>query len=284
MSLRVNKHGLGRDIPPEVKRLVRQRCGFGCVICGLALVDYEHVDPVFAEARFHDPDAIVLLCPTHHAMVTRGMMSKTRVMEAAKKPAALQRGFTHGVFQVDRGPLIVDFGGFVCEDTPIILNIGGVPLLSFEKPQDEEEPWNMTAIMADYLGSPLMSVFRNEWRISTTRWDVKVEGNRILVRNGPRNIGLKIRHDPGKSIVFEAARLAFAGMKIECREGEGTKYSFPGGESGHIGGGRATKCGGGIMMQMEPEIEYSVRAWVKAQGESFGLTPDISVASYNLRI
>lgn len=30
-----NKYGLTRDIPEDVKRKVRKRCGFGCVICGL---------------------------------------------------------------------------------------------------------------------------------------------------------------------------------------------------------------------------------------------------------
>ena len=33
-----NKHGLSRDIPRAVKTVVRRRCGFGCVICGNAIV------------------------------------------------------------------------------------------------------------------------------------------------------------------------------------------------------------------------------------------------------
>lgn len=50
----MNKHGLSRTIPEPVKREVRQACGFGCVFCGHALVEYEHVDPLFADARLHD--------------------------------------------------------------------------------------------------------------------------------------------------------------------------------------------------------------------------------------
>lgn len=30
----INKQGISRDIPDPIKRDVRQRCGFGCVICG----------------------------------------------------------------------------------------------------------------------------------------------------------------------------------------------------------------------------------------------------------
>ncbi len=30
-------------IPLPIQREVRQRCGFGCVICGLPLYDYDHI-------------------------------------------------------------------------------------------------------------------------------------------------------------------------------------------------------------------------------------------------
>ena len=57
-----NKHGLSRYIPEAIKREVRQRCGFGCVICGFGFYDYEHFDPDFADAKFHDPNGMTLLC------------------------------------------------------------------------------------------------------------------------------------------------------------------------------------------------------------------------------
>lgn len=43
----INKYGLTRDIPASVKRAVRQRDGFGCVICGLGIYTYEHIDQPF---------------------------------------------------------------------------------------------------------------------------------------------------------------------------------------------------------------------------------------------
>lgn len=57
-----NKYGLSRYVPSDVRRIVRQRCGFGCVICGLSLYDYEHFAPYFKDAKSHDPDGITLLC------------------------------------------------------------------------------------------------------------------------------------------------------------------------------------------------------------------------------
>ncbi|WP_140145769.1 HNH endonuclease, partial [Vibrio parahaemolyticus] len=74
-----NKHGLSRYIPEDVKRKVRQKCGYGCVVCGTAIVEYEHVDPEFSEAKEHDPDKIVLLCSQCHAKVTRKFLSKESI-------------------------------------------------------------------------------------------------------------------------------------------------------------------------------------------------------------
>jgi hypothetical protein len=57
---------LPRAIPEPVKREVRQRCGFGCVICGKPLYDYDH-KLGFSKVRRHVAEQITLLCPTHHA-------------------------------------------------------------------------------------------------------------------------------------------------------------------------------------------------------------------------
>jgi hypothetical protein len=74
-----NRFGLSRDIPRGIKREVRRRSGFGCVICGCAIFEYEHVDPPFSEAKQHDPSGITLLCGQCHSYVTRGVWSKDKV-------------------------------------------------------------------------------------------------------------------------------------------------------------------------------------------------------------
>ena len=273
MSSVRNRHGLSREIPQKVKRLVRQRCGFGCVVCGLALTDYEHVDPTFADAKTHDPDAIVLLCPTHHAAVTRGLMSKKRVLEHSKAPAALRVGFTHGAFEVSSRPLIVTLGNLICEDTPRIITVGNIPLLSFAKSEYEDEPWQMTAIMADSFGNPLLSVKENTWRASSARWDIQSVGNRLTIRNGAKNIGLRLRHDPGNSLVFERARLSFAGIKVECSEDEGMLITHPDGSNFVFNGGSFKSCGGAFRFDLPHGIDKYVQAWIRQMGSFYGISP-----------
>ncbi|HDZ0790542.1 TPA: hypothetical protein RRT77_004528, partial [Klebsiella pneumoniae] len=52
----VNKFGLKRYIPSEIRKRIRIDAGYGCVICGGLFVDYEHIEPEFSKAVEHDPD------------------------------------------------------------------------------------------------------------------------------------------------------------------------------------------------------------------------------------
>jgi len=48
-----------------MQREVRQRCGFGFVICGIPIYHYDHIID-HAEVHEHTADKLTLLCPTHH--------------------------------------------------------------------------------------------------------------------------------------------------------------------------------------------------------------------------
>jgi hypothetical protein len=64
----------------------------------LGIIEYEHVDPEFHEAYAHDPEKITLLCPTHHAKVTRGFLSKNAVKAALADPFCKKVGFSYEFF------------------------------------------------------------------------------------------------------------------------------------------------------------------------------------------
>ena len=75
----VNKYGLSRYIPSDVRREVRQRSKFGCVICRRGFYQYEHIDPPFDDATEHNPSHICCLCGSCHDSVTRGHISKEAI-------------------------------------------------------------------------------------------------------------------------------------------------------------------------------------------------------------
>lgn len=80
-----NKHGLFRRIPDDIRRQVRRRCGFGCLLCRQAPVQYDHFEPEWVDAKQHDPAGIVLLCPSCHVKRGAGIVSINQIHEALKR-------------------------------------------------------------------------------------------------------------------------------------------------------------------------------------------------------
>lgn len=80
------RHGVESrpKIPASIKREIRQRCGFGCVICGCPVFDYEHIEGIGATG--HNPSHMTLLCPTHHREKTVGRMPVSVVRDHDAHP------------------------------------------------------------------------------------------------------------------------------------------------------------------------------------------------------
>jgi hypothetical protein len=209
-----NKHGLARYIPADISRVVRQSCGFGCVICGSAIVEYEHVEPTFAEATEHDPRRIALLCPQCHAKVTRGFMPKETVSAALANPICLSQGFARERFDfAGRCPDLV-FAGLTLRDCPIPIAVNRVPMLKFEAGEEDGAPVRLSGNFYNANGRPSLEIVENEWRPLSGNWDVEATGGRIIVRDGPRMISLQLRLAPPREIVVEALDMIVEGFRL----------------------------------------------------------------------
>lgn len=88
-------------IPEGVKRSVRQRCGFGCVVCGCPIAyQYDHIeDYVLVEA--HEESNITILCATHHQSKTAGRLSKAQVERADASPFNRRGGTVKGQLSLE---------------------------------------------------------------------------------------------------------------------------------------------------------------------------------------
>jgi hypothetical protein len=67
-------------IPSDIQLKVRQKCKFGCVICGCPIYQYNHLEE-WSVVREHKEENIFLLCPTHHSLKTIGAISKEYILE-----------------------------------------------------------------------------------------------------------------------------------------------------------------------------------------------------------
>jgi hypothetical protein len=240
-----NQYGLSRDIPEDVKREIRQRCGFGCVVCASSIIDYEHVEPTFAHARRHDPAKMALLCPMCHARVTRNQLSKSRIQKAMAAPKCREQGFSFSEFDAANTHPFVTFAGCHLMNCPVPIQVHGMPLFKIEQPEIAGGPYRLSASFYDKRGVPSLMIRQNEWRASSDFWDVEVVGGRVTVRQGPRDISLQILFVPAMGIVVERVNMYVAGYHFVGDSKDLVVHS-PGGGSSRLTGFVIDQCAVGM--------------------------------------
>jgi hypothetical protein len=131
-----NRHGLGRTISEPIKREIRQKSKFGCVVCRCGIYEYEHIIPEYSDAEKHDPENMCLLCGQCHNKVTKGVLSKQTV-EAHYK--SIQRN--HKVsspwesFDIASNRIVVKIGNCRFDGAKELIRFGNKVLLALEPPE-----------------------------------------------------------------------------------------------------------------------------------------------------
>jgi hypothetical protein len=223
-----NAHGLSREIPAAVKREIRQRDGFGCVICGLGIIQYEHVDPEFKDARSHDPDAIALLCPQCHSKITTRMWSKGRVKLAMRNPKCKQVGYAREFFDFSEGHPALQFGGMLLRNCPTPIEVGGHPLFKIAPPELPGEPFLFSGLFTDSNGNVSLEIENNEWKAYSDSWDVEVRGPTIKIREAQRVVHLILNVVQPDTIVVEKLEMSLGGLRFQA-DGNFLRVIFPSG-------------------------------------------------------
>lgn len=205
--MEINKYGLNRYIPADIRREVRQRSKFGCVNCRLGFYQYEHINPTFEEAKEHNPDNICCLCGACHDAVTRGQLSKRAVIAAYKRIQDLPMekvGLPVGPLDFHDGNAELQIGGLLY--TPAvhtILRYYGQNLISVFPSSDSNEPGTISAIFTDDSGKEILSLEKNEWVGSLDNWDIEIKGQHIVIRREKKDVVLHLRLDPPGRIVVQ---------------------------------------------------------------------------------
>lgn len=202
-----NKHGLSRHIPQFLKREIRQRSKFGCVICRNGLVVYEHIAPPFAEATEHNPDHICCLCSSCHDLVTRGQYSKELVVSKyAEISSARPDQVPCPIVPMDfhDGSAQLSIGGFNFEESlPTILRYHEHSLISVTPSDGKSGPGKIEAVFTDEKGRIILELRDQEWIGSVDAWDIESTGNRLRVSGGPGCTSLDLRFNPPGKVEVE---------------------------------------------------------------------------------
>jgi len=210
---------IGREkIPSHIKREVRQRCGFGCVICGLPLYEYEHMEE-WAVVKRHVADEITLLCDRHHREKTAHLLPKEDVRKFNKNPINLQNEKSKKYnlhFSGSRAEVWVGSNSFVCENLEdgAELNaivVDGFPLIQM-KVQDKHLLLNLTFF--DEQNKIAAQIVENELVYSTSPWDIELIGTNLTIREGHGIILLNIEFSPPNKIKINSGRLLRNGIEL----------------------------------------------------------------------
>jgi len=216
-----------RNIPSSIKRIVRQKCGFGCIFCGIPLYEYDHIED-WAVVGVHKAENITLLCDRHHREKTSGLLTKEQVIEANKSP--------YNVINKTSTPYDLHFEGSNFEisiangsytlfinnlnprfDFIIPFIIDNVALIGFVIIENQLF-FNLT--VQDEDGKKLLEIVENELNFSTDLWDIEFVGKNLKLRQAKRNIVFDIDFFIPNKINLNRGIFNFNGRQITVNGNE----------------------------------------------------------------
>jgi hypothetical protein len=209
-------------ISNKIKRSVRQRCGFGCVICGVPIYEYDHI-PGYANVKRHKANELTLLCPNHHALKTKGLLSNEDVIDANAKPFNLVTGASSPFslsFSGDSPVITISELTFMCTGSdkpryliPIMVNrhalfgftiVEGGLLLNME--------------VRDSSGRKVLKIKDSQLVISTCAWDATIIGRRIIIKEALRHSIVELELVPPNKFILHKYKISSGGITVTIDE------------------------------------------------------------------
>lgn len=180
-------------ISEKIKRAVRQRCRFGCVMCGCPVFQYDHMTP-YSEVQCHEESNLTLLCSIHHADKSHGRLSEDLVRHHDAHPCNDKAGYTSPYkimpdknisIIIGSNRLIKGFpsgnGDYSCLATTASGEKGSC-VVSFATLHAEAGWLSLSMMLTDRQGQPVLSIDHGEIISSSGVWDFHYEGATLKIR------------------------------------------------------------------------------------------------------
>lgn len=210
-----------RNIPLPIQREVRQRCGFGCVICGLPLYEYEHMEG-WANVQRHVANEITLLCDKHHKERTNGLVPIQAVIEANTTPHNLKEGVSKPYdlhFSAQQAEIVLGSNSFFAQYqgygtilAPLVIDT--VPIIGFIL---GDEHLLLNLVINDEFNQRVLHIKNNQIFYSVGVWDIQLVGRKLIIREQARKILIEINFQPPDKITIERGRFLFNGIEVLIR-------------------------------------------------------------------
>ena len=242
-----------RNIPLPIQREVRQRCGFGCVVCGLPLYEYEHMEE-WASVHRHVAQEITLLCDQHHREKTAGFLPKELVREFNAAPFNFREGVRKPYdlhFSGRKAEIVIGGNSFTCEDAGfgtfmVPISVDGLPLLGFILGDGH---LLLNLVVFDEFNAPILHIKNNQLFQSTLPWDIQLIGTMLTIREGHAQILVEIEFLPPNRVVIQRGRFLRNGVEILVRP----EHILITNNAVHISGCHAHNSAGGLIIGPHPQ-------------------------------
>lgn len=281
-----NQYGLGRYIPSEIRRALRKEAGYGCVICGEIVIQYEHIQPEFKDAFEHDPNKMTILCSQCHYKVTQGLIAKESVWQAKKNPRIKNIGAAKSeLFLRNVKALKVRIGDTVFINAKSIIEIDDKVILQILPPESIEAPFRINASFFDSNNEFVAAIINNELNVFCTVLDFENNKNRFSIWNRSGEKLLELRVLPPNTISIDVINLRYNSVSVEGNNSRGflvdngrESIELPKGETiiSHANYGIFAK-GGAINLGMDNVVRFN-----KSDGTSKLLSGSYSIHKGNL--
>ncbi|WP_424448834.1 HNH endonuclease signature motif containing protein [Microbacterium arborescens] len=209
-----------RTIPRPIKREVRQRCGFGCVLCGSAIYEYHHM-VMWSEEHRHVAEEITLLCPSHHSEVTNGRLPASRVLQADADPFNKRADLSPGYALHYAGSEALVALGSNHFRAPggrdlTVVRVLGQTLLGM---RFEDGNYLLNFVGYDKEGRVAVRIDDNELSFRADSWDIEFVGTTLVVRDGPGEVFLDMTFQPPDGIIVHRFFFHRNGIGVDVRDG-----------------------------------------------------------------
>lgn len=218
MSESIEKHS--RNIPLPIKREVRQRCGFGCVICGFPLYEYEHMEE-WAKVKRHVAEEITLLCDQHHREKTSGLLPKQEVIKANSNPYNLRSGVSKPYdlhYSGNKVNAIIGSNLFITNSPVdsssfmVPISIDNLPIIAVTL-MDNHMLLNI--FIFDKFNNPVFQIVDNQLFYNMEPWDIELVGTKLTIRESRGNFLIEFKFTPPSTIEISKGKILRNGVEVK---------------------------------------------------------------------
>jgi len=179
-----------RNIPPEIKRILRKEAGFGCCICGHPFIQYHHIIE-YAQRADHIPEDMMILCPNHHYEATVHALSVQKQRECKDRPLNIVNRGVAGAIHILEGEKEVFLGGNDFHNNGTLLMVNEEPIISTI--YEEDGVLLLSLNLYDRENNLVATMIENEWETNPEiHWDLEARPLELIIKENRKDIILKI--------------------------------------------------------------------------------------------